>query len=143
MIEYKQAKQSDLADIEALLKYYDLPASDCSEHLANFVVALADGKLVGVGGFESCGDYGLVRSFAVAPEFKGNGIAETLFKKVYDQALTQGKTSLYLLTTTASGYFEKLGFSECSRSNFPEPVQLTKQFSELCPGSAVTMTLAL
>ncbi|WP_321530689.1 arsenic resistance N-acetyltransferase ArsN2 [uncultured Desulfuromonas sp.] len=143
MIEYKHAVTSDLAEIETLLTYYDLPASDCFLHLENFVVAFADGMLVGVGGFESCGNYGLVRSFAVSPEFKGHGIAKSLFQMVYDLALEQGKESLYLLTTTASDYFKKLGFSECVRSNCPEPITCTKQFSELCPGSAITMLLAL
>jgi len=143
MIEYKQAETANLAEIETLLKYYDLPASDCFLHLENFVVAFAEGKLVGVGGFESCGNYGLVRSFAVSPEFKGNGIAESIFKIVYDLALEQGKESLYLLTTTAADYFKKLGFSECVRSNCPEPIKHTKQFLELCPSSAITMLLEL
>jgi len=116
MIEYKHAVKSDLAEIETLLTYYDLPASDCFLHLENF---------------------------AVSPEFKGHGIAKSLFQMVYDLALEQGKESLYLLTTTASDYFKKLGFSECVRSNCPEPITCTKQFSELCPGSAITMLLAL
>ncbi|WP_428033650.1 arsenic resistance N-acetyltransferase ArsN2 [Amphritea sp.] len=143
MIEYKQAEKSDLAEIGTLLRYYDLPASDCFLHIENFVVAFAEGTLVGVGGFESCGNYALVRSFAVSPAFKGKGIARSIFQMVYGQALAQGKEALYLLTTTASDYFKKLGFSECVRSNCPEPIRSTRQFSELCPGSAITMWLAL
>jgi len=132
-----------LPEIEILLKRYDLPASDCIFHLENFVVAIHDGKLVGVGGFESCSGYGLLRSFAVSPKFKGQGIAEHIFETVYSNALRQEKTSLYLLTTTAASYFEKFGFSKCDRSSCPESIKRTKQFSEFCPESAITMELTL
>lgn len=143
MIEYRQAAKSDLADIKALLVNHDLPASDLSRHLENFVVACDDGRLVGVGGFESCDDFGLVRSFAVSPSFEGKGIAGKIFDIVRENALNQGKSALYLFTTTATGYFEQLGFSACNRVSCPEPIKRTKQFSELCPGSATLMSLAL
>ncbi len=143
MIEYRQAKQTDQNEIESLLNFYELPASDCAPHLDNFIVALESGELVGVGGYESCGDFGLLRSFAVSADHKGNGVAESIFNIVYEHAAKQGKTTLYLLTTTAVGYFKKMGFVECPRSECPDPIKSTKQFTELCPGSATTMFRAL
>lgn len=142
-MEYLKAQKSDLSEIESLLEYYDLPASDCSAHLENFILAKEDGKLVGVGGFENCGNYGLIRSFAVLPEYKGNGIAGRVFKIICEDASQLGMSALYLLTTTASGYFKNLGFSECNRMDCPESIRHTRQFSELCPSSAVTMFRAL
>lgn len=143
MIAYKKADRSDLGAIESLLKQYDLPASDCLPHLEHFVVAFSEGTFVGVGGLERCGEYGLIRSFAVSPDYTGRGIAERLFERVHQHALAQGMVSLYLLTTTADRYFKKRGFSECPRSSCPEPVQRSKQFAELCPDSAVAMCRVL
>ncbi len=143
MIEYKKANQTHLAQITLLLERKDLPASDCLPHLENFVVALDGAKVVGVGGFESCENLGLLRSFAVLPENRGLGIAEAIFKILCSEALEQGKSTLYLLTTTAANYFEKLGFEACERTDCPAEIKRTKQFAELCPDSATTMVRSI
>lgn len=142
-MEYAQATKSDLDKIQLLLKRYDLPASDCSPHLDNFITAKENGVLVAVGGFEHSGQHGLLRSFAVHQKYRGRGIAEHIFKALCERAATLGISGLYLLTTTASDYFERLGFTECAREDCPESIKQTKQFSELCPDSAITMFRAL
>lgn len=138
-MNYRQARNSDITDIRQLLESYDLPASDIEAHLHNFIVVNDDAGLIAVGGYEDCEQYGLIRSFAVKPEYKGQGIAEAIYAQLTKVAIGSGKQGFYLLTTTASDYFSRLDFSVCDRSEVPECIRATKQFSDLCPGSATVM----
>lgn len=140
---YRDANLSDVKDIGILLESYELPASDFQNHIDNFVVAERNGAIVGVGGFEMCENFGLLRSFAVVPGEKGRGIADQIFNLVKAKAIDSGINQFYLLTTTAEKYFNRFGFTICSRDNVPSSIKATKQFSELCPCSAVVMVLNL
>lgn len=142
-MNYRPALTSDLDEIKNLLIHYNLPTIDCVEHIQNFVVAQNDDGLLAIGAFEHCGDAGLVRSIAVKETHKGHGIGEQIFQRIKSNALKSGITTLYLLTTDASGYFEQLGFSHCVRDEIPKLVKSTKQFTELCPATAHTMIFTL
>jgi amino-acid N-acetyltransferase len=142
-LKYRAAQPSDLTEIQGLLESYDLPASDCREHLSNFIVAEENSGVIGVGGFQACGQSGLLRSFAVDHAYKSQGIAEEIFDLVKSIAIDGDIDQFYLLTTTASGYFERFGFSVCDRNSVPDSVKATKQFCELCPSTAVVMVLNL
>jgi amino-acid N-acetyltransferase len=54
-------------------------------------------------------------------------------------ARKKGLTTLYLLTQTAEKYFEKKGFEKIARDQTPHEVQQSKEFSHLCPSTAVAM----
>ncbi|WP_276503984.1 hypothetical protein [Terrimonas pollutisoli] len=47
--------------------------------------------------------------------------------------------SMYLLTETASKYFEKKGYKTIDREQVPEPVKASSEFSSVCPVSATVM----
>jgi amino-acid N-acetyltransferase len=142
-LEYRQAIESDFRAIHDLLECHDLPANDCKEHLKNFVVAVEDDKIVGVGGFEHCENSGLLRSFAIHQAYEGLGIAKRIFEKLKANAKSLKIEKFYLLTTTASEYFKRFGFSECPRGKAPTSIVDTKQFRELCPDSASMMVISL
>ena len=139
----RQAEQSDLQSIQSLLAHYDLPTADCAAHLRTFLVIEDEQKVIAVGGYEVSGDNGLIRSFAVHPDFKGQGLAELIFHALKEQAQKSNLAKFYLLTTTASSYFERLGFIRCERDQVPAEIKATDQFSSLCPASATTMVLPL
>ena len=143
IVKYRKALPTDLESIKKLLELYELPASDSKVHIGNFIVAFNEQGVVGVGGYESCGNIGLLRSVAVAQTELGKGIANKIFSLLRENAIETGIETLYLLTSTASMYFEKLGFVVCNRDNVPTPIRLTKQFRELCPSSATVMVLNL
>ena len=125
IVKYAWAHESDLPDIESLLSSHELPAGDCLPHLDNFVVVRENGDLVAVGGFEVCGDYALLRSFAVTPYFRGKGIARRVFGMLAEKATTGGLAGFYLLTTTAREYFSLLGFEVCERESSPAAIRRT------------------
>lgn len=134
----------DAAALAALLAGAGLPHADIAPHLGNFVVAELAGELVGAGGYEDCGEgIGLLRSFAVRPDWRGRGLGRRLFRAVAARARQAGLSEFYLLTTTARDWFAGLGFAVVARESAPAPIRATRQFSELCPASAVLMRLPL
>src|SRR5688572_32403372 len=104
-VHIRPATANDLSAVKDLLTQSDLPLDGVSESLSSFVVAEREGKIVGVAGLEECGDYGLLRSAAVAPEWRGRGLGRTLVERVIANAESAGLRALYLLTTTAEKYF--------------------------------------
>lgn len=143
MVTIRTATKSDIPAIDSLLLASQLPTGGAKESVANFCVAEDKGKLVGVGGLENCGgNVGLLRSFAVLPEYRNQGIAKQLYEQVIAHARQSGISNLYLLTTTTQDYFVRFGFAAIARSKAPEAIRNTQQFRELCPDSAVLMSLS-
>jgi amino-acid N-acetyltransferase len=127
-----------------LLAACDLPVSDLSsEHLEHFFACGAAGAPQGVVGVELYGRVALLRSLAVAPEYRGMGCGRALVAKAESYARLRGVTQLYLLTTTAWRFFERLGYALAARESAPEEIRRTREFSALCPSSAALMVKAL
>lgn len=137
--ELRTARDSDLASVEALLTANDLPLDGVRESLSTFVVAESDGAIVGVAGLEVCCDNALLRSVAVAGEWRSRGVGRALVTRVISDAEARGIHALYLLTTTAERYFPSFGFREIARDQVPDDVRATKEFQGACPASATVM----
>ncbi|MDE3152840.1 MAG: arsenite methyltransferase [Gemmatimonadota bacterium] len=143
----RDATPADTGAVEALLTEADLPLAGVREALARpasgFVVAESDGRVVGVGGLEDCCDDVLLRSVAVAPAWRTRGLGRALVLRLIAEAEARGRRAMYLLTTTAEGYFPHFGFRAVDRANVPAEVQATEEFSRACPASAVVMVRSL
>jgi amino-acid N-acetyltransferase len=143
MEELQPAQPADRDAIAALLAACDLPHEDIAPHLEHFIVAREGGRLVGVIGLEVHGPDALVRSLAVSGDCCGQGIARRLYATLLGRARPLGLQRLYLLTTTAQGFFELLGFRSVARDSVPEAIRGTEEFRALCPSSATCMTRPL
>ena len=139
----RNATTADLPAIERLLTASDLPIAGVKESLSGFLVAVNNQQVVGVVGLERCGSFGLLRSTAVAPEWRGKHVAKRLVEQIIARAEAQGINALYLLTTTAERYFPTFGFQVTTRETVPEPIRATGEFREACPASATVMRLPL
>jgi amino-acid N-acetyltransferase len=137
--ELRAARPADLPAIEQLLTTSQLPLAGVAESLSGFVVAESDGGIVGTAALEVCCDNALLRSVAVAPEWRSRGLGRALVTRVIADAEARGLHALYLLTTTAEHYFPSFGFREITRSEVPADVQIIEQFRSVCPASAVVM----
>jgi amino-acid N-acetyltransferase len=135
----RTAAPADLAAVEALLTASGLPLDGVKDALATFVVAEQGADLVGVAGLEVCCDNALLRSVAVRPEWRSHGIGRALVTRVISDAESRGIHALYLLTTTADGYFPSFGFRTIARDDVPADVRETAEFREACPASATVM----
>jgi len=123
----------------ALLTSEKLPVADLPASLENFVVALENGELIGVAGLEVYDEYGLLRSLAVKSDFRSKGIAGKLLRRIDALGKLENLKELYLLTETAPAYFTRKGFDRITRSDVPAKVQLSSEFSHVCPASAIVM----
>lgn len=128
---------SELKEVLPLLAECGLPVADISPSKSpHFFGIRSESGLVAVVGLELFGAVALLRSLAVAPAHRGRGLARQLVAYAESVAVSRGVDSLFLLTTTASDFFGKLGFVPASRSAAPPAIQATSQFSVLCPASS-------
>ena len=134
--------RSDPADVQPLLEAAELPTEDL-DGSATLFVAEVDGERIGCCGLECYGDVALVRSVAVDPVARGEGHGTAVCRALFGEAARGGADVLYLLTTDAAGFFERLGFEPVGREEVPEVIRGTREFSELCPESATCMRRAV
>ena len=140
----RQATTGDLPSIGHILEDAGLPFSDIGEsHLRDFLVVEKDGAVVGCVGIERYGNDALLRSLAVNPSRQGVGQGRHLVEAIETYAREAGVKRLFLLTNSASGFFEDHGYHEIARSSAPEALHHSTQFSQLCPANAVCMEKAL
>lgn len=135
----RPAQPADLPAISDLLRAAKLPTDGVAESLADFVVAVRDGKLVAAGGLEVAGRDALLRSVVVREDARGRGIGELITARLLGEARARGLATLWLLTETAPGFFPRFGFRRVPRDQAPEGLKATVEFATCCPASAVTM----
>ena len=140
----RQATPHDLPAVEETLRAAALPLDGVREQFGDgYAVAESEGKVIGVEGIEIYGDDGLLRSAAVATDWRGHGVGQALTRDRIDWAWRHGLRSLYLLTTTAGDYFPRFGFQSADRQTAPESIRKSREFSEACPSTATLMVLHL
>ncbi len=128
-----------LPRLEILLTANGLPADDCAEQLAAFHAIFDDGRLVAAGGLETAGEFALLRSVVVHPEYRRRGLAARMTEFLLQLAREQEIKAVYLLTETAADYFEQRGFNRVDRASAPAEISATRQFEALCPDSAICL----
>jgi amino-acid N-acetyltransferase len=142
-IEIGGARQKELPDILALLDECGLPGEGLAPHLSTTLVARDGNQIVGSSALEMYEEFALLRSVAVKPSYRGHGLARRLTRAALDLAKHHEVTAVYLLTETADTFFPKLGFKSIARSDVPEKVQRSVEFTTLCPDTATVMEISL
>jgi amino-acid N-acetyltransferase len=124
----------------ALLQSASLPTADLTEaHLEHFFFREAANTIDGLVGVELYGSDALLRSLVVAPGARSRGLGAALVQHAERHARHCGVSTLYLLTTTAQRFFERLGYRCVERHEAPASIQSTSQFASLCPASSAFM----
>jgi amino-acid N-acetyltransferase len=123
-----------------LLHVANLPTEGFLEQFpAGYIVAESEGSVISVAGLEVYGAFGLLRSMAVSPEWRGRGIGKALTERLLELAGAMGLQAVYLLTTTAQGYFAGHGFAIVGRKKVPAGIRSSVEFASACPASAACM----
>jgi amino-acid N-acetyltransferase len=144
MTPVEPARPADFAAIVRLLQQAGLPSADLTpEHLRHFLVMRDGDAIRAVVGMEVRGDAGLLRSLAVAADRRGGGLASALVDALEARARDLGIRTLYLLTTTAEGFFARRGYAPAERTSVPDVIQATPEFRGICPSSAACMAKPL
>lgn len=135
----RPARSTDLPGVERLLRNASLPTEGVADALPSFVVAEADGALVGVAGLEVRSENALLRSVAVDPRWRSHGVGRALVTRIISEAEARNVHGLYLLTTTAERYFPSFGFAPVQRDDVPSEIRATSEFTSVCPSTATVM----
>lgn len=139
-----KANTDDLSEIKKILNDCHLPSSDITEqHIQHFYILKKDSEAQGTVGLEIYGKYGLLRSLATVEPVRGEGFGKRLVSQIEQHAREQNLDEIYLLTTTAEDFFDKLGYANVSRTDIPKEVKKSEEFSSICPDSAAAMVKKL
>lgn len=128
----------------AQLSAAGLPTDDLHDEGGKYyALGETEQETLAFGGLVPLGDDALLRSVVVPNETRGTGRGALIIDALADMAGTHGIRRLWLLTTDADGYFRRLGFTDVPRDKASPEVAATRQFSDLCPSSAVVMCRTL
>ncbi len=140
--QIRRAAGAGLQRAKRLLLDAGLPVEDLTvDHLA--FVAIDGEEITGAIGVERYGRVGLLRSLVVAGHARQARLGQALVSSLETDLRQEGIQELWLLTIDADGYFARLGYETCDRSDAPEAIRMTREFSGLCPGDAVLMKKSL
>lgn len=126
-------------EVETILTEARLPVADLADGGVSLFGVRDDGRLVAVVGVERYGEVGLLRSLAVVPARRAAGLGAALVACAERWAVERGVKALYLLTTTAAGFFAGRGYAAVPRSAAPAAIAATALFAGLCPASSTFM----
>jgi amino-acid N-acetyltransferase len=121
-----------------------LPYSDLTDaHLEHFFGCGSISAPEGIVGLGLYGSLALLRSLAVSSKCRGRGCGTALVAQAELFAQSQGAEEIYLLTSTAQRFFERLGYARVPREAAPVAIQGTQEFSTLCPSDSAFMVKRL
>jgi amino-acid N-acetyltransferase len=140
----RKARASDWPAVKRLLLQAKLPVEDLAQdRLQEFLVAedvqAMPPVINGSVGLQTFGRDGLLRSLVVHAGQRGAGIGRRLVMALEENASDAGVAEIWLLTIDAEVFFWKLGYRIADRSEAPDAIRATAEFTNLCPDSAHLM----
>jgi N-acetylglutamate synthase-like GNAT family acetyltransferase len=91
---------------------------------------------VGFGGLEIHGEDALLRSVVILPPARERRNGTAVVGLLEAEAQLHGCRAIWLLTTSAAGFFQRLGYAQCDRAVVPATIRASQEFVNLCPASA-------
>jgi amino-acid N-acetyltransferase len=79
----------------------------------------------------------------VRPSIQRAGLGRELVADRIATARAMKLDAVYLLTTTAAGYFPRLGFTPCDRQAAPAELASSPELASVCPASAKCLVFRL
>ena len=142
-LRVERALQDDGQGLLHLLAACGLPLDGLLAYLATAIVARMGDQLVGCAALEVYPDGALLRSVAVHESVRGRGVGQALTESALNLAREAGVRHVYLLTTTAEGFFPRFGFGRVDREEVPPGIRGSVEFTSACPSSASVMRATL
>jgi len=137
---FETAREEDLEWVISILNENDLCVDDIPSENILLKLVRSENDPIAIYGFELFGHEGILRSIAVAEEYKGTGIGTQIMRQVKIDVKELELRNLFLLTTTAKKFFEKFGFSIIERETAPVVLQQSYEFLNFCPDTAIVMS---
>lgn len=109
-VKLRQAAPADFPLILDLLTRCGLHTSSVTPEGSTYWVAELDGVPGGCIGLEHGEGASLIRSAAVVPEVRGQGLGRALAESALTYALLRGDRTVYLFSQEAGNYWRRFGF---------------------------------
>jgi amino-acid N-acetyltransferase len=137
-------RQPSEPQVRRLLDAAKLPTADLTaRHFERFFGCGPEQAPRGAVGLEIYGAEALLRSLVVEEAARGQGCGKALVAEAERYARDRGVRQIYLLTTSAAKFFERLGYTPAARDAAPACIRTTSEFAGLCPTSSTFMVKAL
>jgi amino-acid N-acetyltransferase len=139
-LQVREISGGSLRELVGLLVAEGLPTEDVGEAGRRFFAFCdAEGTAIGYGSLERAEGDMMLRSVVTTPTYRGAGYGRVITEWLIGEAARSDAHNLYLLTTTAREFFARLGFEMVERTSVPPAIAISREFSSLCPSTAVTM----
>lgn len=140
-----QGTAADIPGVHALLQAAGLPTDGVPDQISElWVIRDEAGVVIGCVGLELYGDSALLRSLAVSPDRRGEGLGWMLAEIVQLRVRQRGFKQVCLLAEHATDFFaEKFGFQPVSREAMPSEVLVSSECQRQPAGRATAMILRL
>ena len=126
--------------VKAALVKAALPADDVDDpRVLLWRFETLDAIPVGFGGLEVFGSDALLRSLVTLPPLRQTGMGAAMVAVLEIEARALKCRAIYLLTTSDTNFFARLGYAACARDDVPAEVRASRQFAALCPPTATAM----
>lgn len=136
--------QLGLEKLQQFLKKNKLPSQDVKlEGSLYFTYQDEHENIIGSGGLEVYGKNALLRSLAVDEHHRNKKLGVSIVNDLMAKAKSLNIENLFLLTETAREFFEKKGFQDIARTEVPEALRNSTEFTSVCPSTAACMLYKL
>lgn len=139
MVILQPAQPEHRIDVEALLQGAGLSTAGLESAYDRGWVALQGRDVVGFLTADQVGEAALIRSLAVAPAWRNQGVAARLLARCKRDWRTQGIRQLWLLTETAEHWFAQHAFQRVARTALPVFWQSHPLVKGVCSATAIVM----
>ena len=140
MPDIETATFEDLEEIKTLLDSLEVPSDEIDPDFTTFYVVRDESKnIIACIGLELFTGTGLITSFAVRPEHRGDGLGVNLVDRLLDEAFKSGSEAVYICTAQAPELFLNIGFVGIDLDDVPEEIRKSQVFRSDCPFVAAYM----
>lgn len=144
MLDIRPAGPEDLGAIKVLLAVCLLPSPQVFDGEDDYFVAESERGIIGVCGIERCGkNTALLRSLGVMPGYRKQRIGRRLMNRAMTHAQDAGIERLFVLTETATDYFQNNSFAALDKKSAPDELKASGRLSLHAPTSAMLLVRAL
>jgi N-acetylglutamate synthase-like GNAT family acetyltransferase len=126
-VEFRPATPADADALRTFLSAAGLP-EDVDPSRQEFLLATQGDAIVGSAALEVRRGDALLRSLAVAPALRGQGLGDALLERMIAHARAIHVDTVWLLVESAQPWFEKRGFAAVDRAAAPPALASSSQF---------------
>lgn len=127
-LRIRVAVPTDAAAVGEVLERCGLPVDGVPRLLEHFHVAILGAQIIGCAAGERCGDTVVIRSVAVLPEHRDQGVATHVVRAALMRARANGARRAVLLASSCPSYFARYGFTLVPAAKLPPEVMASSEF---------------